>query len=214
VLAVLYLIFNAGYGPPVRRELCAEAIRLARVLVRLMPDEPEARGLLALMLLNDSRRSARVDEAGALVLLEEQDRTLWDAEEVAAGKAELERALAHGRPGPYQLQAAIAALHAEDETDWHEVALLYRRLLELAPSPVVALNGAVAVALADGPERGLALIDELDLEGYHLYHAARADLLRRLGRGDEAARAYRRALELTASPVERSFLERRLAEVT
>jgi RNA polymerase sigma-70 factor, ECF subfamily len=212
VLATLYLIFNDGYGPPVRRDLCAEAIRLARVLTRLMPDEAEAHGLEALMLLQDSRREARVAD-GTVVLLEEQDRSLWDADEIAAGKAALERALALRRPGPYQLQAAIAALHTEEETDWRQIALLYGELLRYTPSPVVVLNRAVAVAMADGPEQGLELMDGLPLDQYHLFHAARAELLRRLGRPDEAAEAYRRALALVEREPERRHLERRLAEV-
>jgi RNA polymerase sigma-70 factor (ECF subfamily) len=211
VLAVVYLIFNEGYGPPVRGELCDEAIRLAAVLATLMPDEAEAHGLHALLLLQDSRRDARVNEAGELVLLDDQDRSLWDAERIRAGKAALDRALALRRPGPYQLQAAIAALHTEPETDWHEVALLYGRLNELAPSPVVRLNGAVAAAMAEGPERGLELLDGLrDLDEYRLLHSTRGELLRRLGRRDEAAAEFRRALTLSDEPVERRFLERRL----
>jgi RNA polymerase sigma-70 factor, ECF subfamily len=213
VLATLYLIFNEGYGPPVRRDLCAEAIRLARVLTHLMPDEPEAHGLEALMLLQDSRRGARVAADGELVLLDEQDRSLWDRDEIEAGRAALERALVLRRPGPYQLQAAIAELHTEAETDWHQIAVLYGELQRLAPSPIVALNGAVAVAMADGLEYGLALMEDLPLERYHLYHAARAELLRRLDRRHEAADAYRRALELVEREPERRYLERRLAEV-
>jgi RNA polymerase sigma-70 factor (ECF subfamily) len=213
VLATLYLIFNEGYGPPVRRDLCAEAIRLARVLTHLMPDEPEAHGLEALMLLQDSRRGARVAADGELVLLDEQDRSLWDRDEIEAGKAALERALVLRRPGPYQLQAAIAELHTEAETDWHQIAVLYGELQRLAPSPIVALNGAVAVAMADGLEYGLALMEDLPLERYHLFHAARAELLRRLDRRHEAADAYRRALELVEREPERRYLERRLAEV-
>jgi RNA polymerase sigma-70 factor (ECF subfamily) len=213
VLAVLYLIFNEGYGPPVRRDLCTEAIRLARILTRLMPDEAEAHGLEALLLLQDSRHRARLSAEGALVLLPDQDRSLWDAGAIAAGRRALDRALALRRPGPYQLQAAIASLHADPETDWAEIAMLYRRLGELQPSPVIELNRAVAVAMAEGPERGLALMDALPLDRYHLFHAARADLLRRLERRAEAASAYRRALELVASPVEREFLSRRLQEV-
>ncbi len=216
VLRVVYLIFNAGYGPPVRIELCAEAIRLAAVLATLMPDEAEVHGLHALLLLQDSRRDARVDANGELVLLEDQDRLRWDAAAIAAGKAALDRALALRRSGPYQLQAAIAALHTEPETDWRQVALLYARLAELQPSPVVTLNYAVAVAMAAGPEHGLALVDRVapELDAYHLLHATRADLLRRLGRDAEAATSYRRALDLTASPVEQRFLRRRLAQVT
>ena len=212
VLAVLYLIFNEGYGPPVRHDLCAEAIRLARVLTRLMPDEGEAHGLEALMLFQDSRRAARVLD-GSIVLLEDQDRALWDDEEIEAGKAALDRGLALRRPGPYQLQAAIAALHTEPETDWRQISLLYAELSRHTPSPVVELNRAVAVAMADGPERGLELMEGLPLEGYHLFHAARAELLRRLDRPREAADAFRRALELAEREPERRHLERRLAEV-
>jgi RNA polymerase sigma-70 factor (ECF subfamily) len=218
VLAVLYLIFNEGYAASggdalVRRELCGEAIRLGRLLVTLMPDEAEALGLLALMLLHDARSTARVGAGGELVLLGDQDRGRWDRDEIREGVALLDRALRRGPPGPYQLQACIAALHAAaataDATDWRRIVV--------APSPVVALNRAVAVAMVDGPEAGLALMDELDasgaLAGYHLLHAARADLLRRLGRAGQAAAAYRRALELTDNPVERSYLLVRLAEV-
>jgi RNA polymerase sigma-70 factor (ECF subfamily) len=212
VLATLYLIFNDGYGPPVRADLCAEAIRLARVVTRLMPDEAEAHGLEALMLLQDSRREARVADE-SIVLLEDQDRNLWDAEEIAAGKAALDRALVLRRPGPYQLQAAIAALHTEPETDWPQIAILYAELQRHTPSPVVELNRAVAVAMAEGPERGLELMEGLPLERYHLYHSARAELLRRLERRDEAAAAYRAALALVEREPERRHLERRLAEV-
>jgi len=215
VLAALYLIFNEGYGPPPRVELCEEAIRLAKVLAVLMPDEPEAHGLLALMLLHDARREARLDADGSLVLLADQDRSLWDRAHVAEGRRVLDRALRLRRPGPYQLQAAIASLHFEDETDWPQIAELYARLGEVTPSPVVELNRAVAVAMAEGPERGLELIDAIEgLDAYRHLHSARADLLRRLGRGDDAAGAYRRALELADEPAERVFLERRLAEVT
>jgi len=215
VLAALYLIFNEGYGPPPRVELCEEAIRLAKVLAVLMPDEPEAHGLLALMLLHDARREARLDADGSLVLLADQDRSLWDRAHVAEGRRVLDRALRLRRPGPYQLQAAIASLHFEDETDWPQIAELYARLGEVTPSPVVELNRAVAVAMAEGPERGLELIDDIEgLDAYRHLHSARADLLRRLGRGDDAAGAYRRALELADEPAERVFLERRLAEVT
>jgi RNA polymerase sigma-70 factor, ECF subfamily len=214
VLAVVYLIFNEGYGPPPRVELCEEAIRLGKVLAVLMPDEAEALGLLALMLLHDARREARLDDAGELVLLDEQDRLLWDAARIAEGRRVLDRALPLRRPGPYQLQAAIASLHLEPVTDWAQIAALYGRLGCLAPSPVVELNRAVAVAMADGPERGLSLIDGIDgLDGYRHLHSARADLLRRLGRSPEAAASYRRALELATQPAERAFLERRLAEV-
>jgi len=211
VLAVIYLVFNAGYGPPVRMELCAEAIRLALLLATLMPDEAEVHGLHALLLLQDARRGARVTPDGELVLLDDQDRALWDTAEIEQGRAALLRALPLRRPGPYQLQAAIAAAHSEDERDWLRIALLYRRLGELTPSPVVELNRAVAVAMADGPQAGLALVDAIGgLGEYHLFHATRADLLRRLGRTDEAAAAYERALELAPSEVEREFLRGRL----
>ncbi|HXH96688.1 MAG TPA: sigma-70 family RNA polymerase sigma factor, partial [Gaiellaceae bacterium] len=181
VLATVYLVFNAGYGPPVRGELCVEAIRLAAVLATLMPDEAEAHGLHALLLLQDARRDARVSPSGELVLLEEQNRSLWDAAEVVQGRHALDRALALRLPGPYQLQAAIASLHFEPETDWPQIACLYSRLGRLAPSPVVELNRAVAVAMADGPAAGLAIVDAIaGLDGYHLWHSARADLLRRL----------------------------------
>jgi RNA polymerase sigma-70 factor, ECF subfamily len=225
-LAVLYLIFNEGYLATsdealVRRELCAEAIRLSRLLTELMPDEPEALGLLALMLLQDSRREARLSAGGELVLLEEQDRSLWDRGEIAEGMTLAARALRLAPPGPYALQAAIASEHARaittQATDWERIVSLYERLAELQPSPVVQLNRAVAVAMAFGPERGLERIDELAGEGrlehYHLLHSARADLLRRLGQLGEAATSYRRALALATSPVERRFLERRLAEL-
>ena len=223
VLATLYLVFNEGYAATagdelVRRELCAEAIRLARVLCLLMPDEPEALGLLALMLLHDSRRAARVDGSGALVLLADQDRSAWDRAAIAEGHLLTERALAlHGR-GRYLVQAVIAAEHARarraEDTDWQRIAGAYEHLVALDDSPVVALNRAVAVAMARGAEAGLALADEQAeaLAGYHLLHATRADLLRRLGRAGEAAAAYERALELAANPVERSFLAGRLAE--
>jgi RNA polymerase sigma-70 factor (ECF subfamily) len=214
VLAVVYLIFNEGYGPPPRAELCEEAIRLGKVLVVLMPDEPEALGLVGLMLLHDARRDARVDDDGELVLLEQQDRRRWDQQRIDEGRRVLDRALPLRRPGPYQLQAAIASLHLEPVTDWPQIAALYDRLASLAPSPVVELNRAVAVAMADGPERGLELMDGIGgLDGYRHLWSARADLLRRLGRAPEAAAAYERALQLATQPAERSFLERRLAEV-
>ena len=226
VLAVLYLLFNEGYaasgGPNlIRANLCNEAIRLARALTKLMPDAPEARGLLALMLFHDSRRGARLDDAGDLITLEDQDRGRWDAAEIAEASALLDRALRERRAGPYQLQAAIAACHANapraDETDWHEIAGLYELLLEQLPTPVVELNRAVAVAMARGPADGLALVDQLGsappLQGYYLLHATRADLLRRLQRPGEAAEAYREALALVGSDAERRFLARRLAEV-
>jgi RNA polymerase sigma-70 factor (ECF subfamily) len=212
VLAVLYLIFNAGYGPPVRADLCDEAIRLARLVTRLMPDEAEAHGLLALLLLQDSRRAARVRE-GELVLLDDQDRGLWDEERIEAGRASLDRALALRRPGPYQVQAAIAELHTHEPRDWEQIAALYGQLARMTGSPVVELNRAVAIAQVDGPEAALAFVDALPLDGYLYFHSTRADLLRRLGRHDEAAEAYRRALQLASAEPERRFLERRLREV-
>ena len=222
VLATLYLVFNEGYAATagdalVRRELCAEAIRLGRVLCSLMPDEPEALALLALMLLHDSRRATRVDAAGALVPLAEQDRGAWDRGAIAEGHALVERALALRGRGRYAVQAAIAAEHTRalraQDTDWGRIAAAYARLAELDDSPVVALNRAVAVAMAHGPEEGLALADEqaAALNGFHLLHATRADLLRRLGRDAEAAAAYRRAIALATNPVERTFLQDRLA---
>ena len=212
VLAVVYLIFNEGYVA--RVDLAAEAIRLGRALAELMPDEPEVHALLALILLHDARRDARLRD-GELVLLADQDRSLWDREQIAAGRAALDRAIAlHGR-GPYVLQAAIASLHADDERDWNEIAALYDELARLTGSPVVALNRAVAVAKAEGPEAGLALLDELDrdLADYQYLHAARADLLRRLERVEEARAAYERALALTTAEPERRFLQRRLADL-
>jgi RNA polymerase sigma-70 factor (ECF subfamily) len=214
VLAVIYLVFNEGYSTLGRTDLADEAIRLGKLLAVLMPDEPEVLGLLALMLLHDSRREARTGPGGEIVLLEDQDRWLWDERRIDEGRRMLDRALSYRRAGPYQLQAAIAALHTEDETDWAQIAALYARLAAVTPSPVVDLNRAVAVAMAEGPAAGLQLMEGLDaLDGYHLLHAARADLLRRLDRLEEAADAYRRALALAASPADRSFLERRLAEV-
>jgi RNA polymerase sigma-70 factor (ECF subfamily) len=218
VLATVYLVFNAGYGPPVRQGLCAEAIRLGRVLTALMPDEPEALALLALMLVQDSRRDARVDEQDRLVLLADQDRSRWDAAEIAEGMVLVARAWRGARPprplmGPYLLQASIACEHARG-SDWARILWLYDRLYELSPTAVVALNRAVAVAEVDGPERALQLLAELDLDAYHLLHATRADLLRRLGRDEEAAGAYREALARTESPVEREFLQGRLDALT
>ncbi|MGW3848616.1 RNA polymerase sigma factor [Streptomyces fagopyri] len=225
VLGVVYLLFNEGYAATsgadlVRTSLCAEAIRLARVLALLMPDEPEALGLLALLLLHDSRRATRVDAAGDLVTLEDQDRTAWDRAAIDEGAALLETALRRGRPGPYQIQAAIAACHTTavtaEGTDWADIAALYGELARLVPSAVVRLNRAVAVGLAEGPAAGLALVAELErtgeLDGYHLLAATRADLLRRTGRTAEAAEAYARALDLVENAAERRFLERRLAE--
>ena len=226
VLRVLYLVFNEGYAASsgdalIRRELCNEAIRLARVVVSLLPDEPEARGLLALMLLHDARREARVGAAGELILLDDQDRSRWDEARITEGQALVEQALGERRPGPYQLQAAIAALHDEaatpSDTDWPQIASLYATLQRMAPSPVVELNLAAAVAMADGPAVGLAMMDGIaatgELEAYPYLHAARADLLRRLGRWSEAAAAYQRALDLTTNGPERDFLEGRLREV-
>ena len=227
VFAVLYLLFNEGYSASagtdlVREGLSSEAIRLARTLARLMPDEPEALGLLALMLLHDARRDSRVNEAGELVPLEEQDRALWNREAVAEGVGLLAAAMRRGSPGPYQLQAAIAACHATApeaaDTDWAEISRLYGELARLVPSPVVELNRAVAVAMAEGPTAGLSLIEELQasgkLKGYHLLPATRADLLRRLGRRIDAVAAYEEALELAATDAERRYIARRLAEVT
>ncbi len=227
VLGVLYLLFNEGYAATsgadlVRRDLCEEAIRLTRTLTELMPDEPEALGLLALMLLHDARRDGRVDDAGDLIPLESQDRARWDRDEIDEGVERLDAALRREQAGPYQVQAAIAACHATAptaaETDWVEIATLYGALARLNASAVVELNRAVAVAMADGPEAGLRLVDEIEaggaLDGYHLLPATRADLLRRLDRREEAAIAYRAALALTTGESERRYLERRLAEMT
>jgi RNA polymerase sigma-70 factor (ECF subfamily) len=210
VLAVLYLIFNRGYDG--RGELAAQAIRLGAALADLMPDEPEIYGLLALMLLNDSRRAARV-RAGELVLLPDQDRSLWDMGQIRAGRASLDRALALRGRGPYVLQAAIASLHAENSTDWARIAALYGELARLTRSPVIELNRAVALAEAESVQAGLDAIDGLELDNYHYLHATRGDFLRRLGRAAEARAAYGRALELVRSDPERRFLEHRLAEV-
>jgi RNA polymerase sigma-70 factor (ECF subfamily) len=212
VLATVYLVFNAGYGPPVRAGLCAEAIRLGRVLVALMGDEGEAIGLLALMRLQDSRRWARVDDDGRLVLLPDQDRSRWDLAAIAEGELLVARGWRLGRLGPYLVQASIAVEHSRG-SDWARIVWLYDELYAISPTPIVALNRAVAVAERDGPEAGLALMDDLDLGGYHLFHAARADLLRRLERHDEAAEAYMKALSLTESEVERDFLARRLHNI-
>jgi len=210
VLAVCYLIFNEGYGG--RAELAAEAIRLGRALAELMPDEPEVHGLLALMLLNESRRDARFSD-GTIVLLHEQDRSLWDDRLVGQGRATLERALATGAGGPYVLQAEIAARHLEDPPDWVAIAELYAALARLTGSPVVELNRAVAIAEAGEAERALALVEALELDGYHYLEATRAELLRRLDRLEEARTAYRAALALVHSEAERRFLEARLAEL-
>ncbi len=232
VLSVLYLIFNAGYIAPggdelIRHDLCAEAIRLTRILAALLAKETslsedaEVLGLLALMLLHDARRGARVNPKGEIIVLEEQDRTLWDQQAIEEGVSILERALAMQAPGPYQVQAAISVLHAQarrpEETDWEQIVALYDVLYETMPSPVVELNRAVAVAMSDGIESGLILLDRLadtgELDHYYLFHAARADLLRRIGKLDEAHMAYTRALELCQNNTERSFLRRRLAEI-
>ena len=222
VLAVIYLLFNEGYaatdhGSLLRPDLCAEAMRLGDLLVALMPDQCEAMGLSALMTLHDARRAARMSGDGALVPLEEQDRRLWNPAQIAQGLALLDRALVAGRPGPYQIQAAIAALHAQaaraQDTDWLQISLLYGALLRHLPTPVVELNAAVAHAMATDAEKGLAWIDRIaargDLADYHLLHAARADLLRRLGRNEEARAAYTQALALTTNAGERGYLERR-----
>jgi len=222
VLAVVYLIFNEGYAASsgdrlVREDLCAEAIRLGRLLAELMPDEPEVTGLLALMLLISARRPSRTTPDGDLVRLAEQDRSLWDRSLIAEGQALVRRCLRLGRPGPYQIQAAINAVHSDapsaDVTDWGQILTLYDQLMAIAPSPVVSLNRAVAVAEVEGPEAALALVDELHLAGYHLFHAIRADLLRRLGRDAEAATAYEAAIELTENAAERAFLERNRSEL-
>jgi RNA polymerase sigma-70 factor (ECF subfamily) len=210
VLAVVYLIFNEGYGG--RGELAAEAIRLGRALAELMPDEPEVAGLLALMLINDARRDARFAD-GAVVLLHDQDRSLWDVGQIERGRGELDRALALGGRGPYVVQAALAALHADEAPDWAQIAALYGELARLTGSPVVELNRAVALAETGEVEAALALVGRLDLDGYHYLHATRGELLRRLDRVGEARAAYERALELVHSHAERRFLERRLAEL-
>jgi RNA polymerase sigma-70 factor (ECF subfamily) len=222
VLAVVYLVFNEGYAASggerlVREDLCAEAIRLGRLLVELMPDEPEVLGLLALMLLVESRRPARTTADGGLVLLADQDRSRWDPALVAEGQALVRRCLRRGRPGPYQLQAAINAVHSDaptaEATDWRQIVALYDQLLAVAPSPVVALHRAVAVAEVDGPAAGLQLVDGLDLGDHHLFHAVRADLLRRLGRTAEARPAYDAAIDRAGNAAERAFLQRRRAEL-
>jgi RNA polymerase sigma-70 factor (ECF subfamily) len=215
VLAVVYLIFNEGYAASsgeqlVREDLSAEAIRLGRLLAELMPDEPEVRGLLALLLLVDSRRAARTSPDGGLVLLADQDRALWDTELIEEGQAIVRDCLRGNQPGPYQLQAAINAVHSDGPpTDWVQIKQLYDQLLAIAPSPIIALHRAVAVAEVDGPTTALALVDDLDLSQYHVFHAVRADLLRRLGRDAEAAAAYEAAIDRVGNASERDFLRRR-----
>jgi RNA polymerase sigma-70 factor (ECF subfamily) len=225
-MAVIYLVFNEGYSATsgerlMRTDLCAEAIRLGRLLVELMPEEPEPRGLLALMLLHDARRDTRIDERGELVLLEDQDRTRWDGAQIAAGLVHSDKAMRIACPGPYAVQAAIAAVHSRaaryDDTDWPKIAELYSRLYALRPTPVIELNRAVAVAMASGPGAGLKLIDAIaargDLHDYYLMWSARADLLRRLKRWTDAAESYKAALGLVGSAPERRFLRRRLEEM-
>jgi RNA polymerase sigma-70 factor, ECF subfamily len=222
VLAVVYLIFNEGHvattgNALIREDLCGEAIRLTRVLVELMPDEGEAIGLLALLLLTEARRPGRANEDGSLVRLGDQDRTLWTRSLIEEGHALVRGLLRRNMPGPYQIQAAIAAVHADaataDETDWSQIVQLYDQLLSLTPTPIVALNRAIAVAELDGPDEALALVEQLDLDNYYLYHAARADLLQRLGRSAESAAAYDRATALTTNAVEQDHLRRRRDEL-
>ena len=222
VLTVVYLIYNEGYSAStgdtlLRSDLCAEAITLARLLRDLMPDEPEVSGLLALLLLTESRRLARTGSDGSLVLLADQDRSLWDGDLMEEGQALVRSCLRRNRPGPFQLQAAIAAVHSDaadpGQTDWGQIVQLYDRLLAMTPTPVVALNRAVAVAELDGPAKALALIEDLELERYHLYHATRAELLRRMGDNDAAHLAYRNAMSMTDNDVERRFLEQRASEL-
>jgi RNA polymerase sigma-70 factor, ECF subfamily len=221
VLAVIYLIFNEGYAASsgttlVREDLCREAVRLGRILAELMPDEPEVMGLLALMLLVESRRATRTSPYGHLVVLGDQDRSRWDRGLIAEGQAIVRRCLELNQPGPYQIQAAIQAVHSDaasaSTTDWWQILQLYNQLLAIAPSPIVALNRAVAVAEVEGPDAALAIVDELGLDSYYLFHAIRAELLRRLGRNSEAARAYEAAITRTENVTERQFLERRRRE--
>jgi RNA polymerase sigma-70 factor (ECF subfamily) len=211
VLAVVYLVYNAGLSSPAEAGLCPEAIRLARILATLMPDEPEVAGLLALLLLTESRRATRIRPDGSLVLLGEQDRTRWDRALIEEGHAIVRRCLRRNQPGPYQLQAAINAVHADaatvEQTDWSQIVALYDQLLGVAPTPVVALNRAIAIGEVHGPAAGLALVDELDLDNYYAFHATRADLLRRLGRSREAATAYARAAAMAPTDAERDFLK-------
>ena len=217
MLAVVYLVFNEGYSATsgdrlVREDLCAEAIRLGRLLAELMPHEPEVMGLLALMLLVESRRAARINEDGQMVLLGDQDRGAWNFALVAEGQAIVRQCLARNRPGPYQIQAAINAVHSDAptaaDTDWRQILQLYNQLVSIAPGPVVALNRAVAVAEVEGPEIALRLVDALDLNRYHLFHAIRADFLRRMGRMAEAAAAYKAAIACARNETERGFLQR------
>jgi len=219
VLAVIYLIFNEGYVAAegdelIRAELCAEAIRLARLLVELMPDEPEARGLLALLLLTEARRPARAGEDGSLIRLADQDRSLWQQDLIDEGHELVRACLRRNTPGPYQIQAAIAAVHTDapsaEATDWSQIVRLYDQLLVFSPTPIVALNRAIAIGELDGPAQALAILDELELNDYHLFHTARADLLERLGRVDEAAAALERALPLATNAAERNHIEGRL----
>jgi RNA polymerase sigma-70 factor (ECF subfamily) len=209
---VTYLVYNAGLERPGEADLCTEAIRLARILNTLMPDEPEVSGLLALLLLTESRRTSRTRPDGSLVVLGEQDRALWDRALIREGQAIVRDCLRRNHPGPYQLQAAINAVHADatsiEQTDWAQIVVLYDHLLAIAPTGVVALNRAIAVGEVDGPAAALALVDELELDGYHAYHAARADLLRRIGRDDDSTTAYERAAAMAPTDAERNFLKR------
>jgi RNA polymerase sigma-70 factor (ECF subfamily) len=212
VLAVVYLVYNAGPTSPAEQGLCSEAIRLARILATLMPDEPEVAGLLALLLLTESRRASRLRPDGSLVLLGEQDRSRWDSALIEEGQAIVRRCLRRNQPGAYQLQAAISAVHADaatiEQTDWPQIVALYDQLLAIAPTPVVALNRAIAIGEVQGAAAALALVDQLDLDNYHPFHATRADLLRRLGRDNEAAAAYERAAAMAPTDAERDFLRR------